>query len=454
MYKNLTKALCLSGMVLSLGSCSFFELENVTDPNFPDRTSFLDNPTKAQLDFLATGTFSDLRTNGANTAQGIVLAYQVPGVIGREIYVLSTSDPRYVTELLGIQTIDNANYLSNYFGAYSSTRRTARTLADAAANSPQISEEQRNGYLGFANTAEAYAMLVLSDLQYENGLRVDVSDPLNPGKIKPYPEVLAAIKEKLDLGASQLAQAGSTLPFPVPSGFVDFNTPATMAQFNRALAARTAIRSNNYQDALAAVQASFFSLTASPTAGPLFNYGGANPDVFNSLFQVPNAKGSTVVVAHPSFITDIRPGDTRRSKVRERDLRSTTGLSSSYEPAIYATNTSPIPVIKNEELILIAAEAYLNTNNKAKAVEAINVLATAYGVAPVSVADNDEKLLNEILYHRRYSLFYEGQRWVDLRRLNRLGDIDPETTQDGKKTSVLTQMPLPFAEVQWDVANP
>lgn len=454
MYKHLTKALCLSGMVLSLGSCSFFELEDVTDPNFPDRTSFLNNPTKSQLDFLATGTFSDLRTNGANTGQGILLAYQVPGVIGREIYVLSTSDNRYVTELLGINPIDNANYLSGYFGSYSSARRSARTLADAATNSPQISEEQRNGYLGFANTAEAYAMLVLSDLQYENGLRIDVSDPLKPGKIKPYPEVLAAIKAKLDLGVSQFAKAGATLPFPVPSGFTDFKTPATMIQFNRALAARTAIRSNSYQEALTAVQASFFSLTAAPTAGPLFNYGGANPDVFNSLFQVPNSKGSTVVVAHPSFVTDIRPGDTRISKVRKRDLRSTTGLSSEYEPAIYANNTAPIPVIKNEELILIAAEAYLNTGNKAKAVEAINVLANFYKVAPVTVADSDAKLLNEILYHRRYSLFYEGQRWVDLRRLNRLGDITPETTSDGKKTTILKQMPLPFAEVQWDVANP
>ncbi|OGX88775.1 hypothetical protein BEN47_08505 [Hymenobacter lapidarius] len=441
-------------MVLSLGSCSFFELEDVSDPNFPDRSAFLANPTKSQLDFLATGIFSDLRTNGSGTGQGILLAYQVPGVIGREIYVLSTSDNRYVTELLGITPIDNANFLSGYFGSYSSARRSARTLADAAGNSPQITEEQRNAYLGFANTAEAYAMLVLSDLQYENGLRVDVSDPLKPGKILPYPQVVAAIKDKLDLAATQFAKAGTTLPFPVPSGFANFNTPATMLRFNRALAARTAIRTNKYTEALAAVQASFFSLTAAPTAGPLFNYGGANPDVFNSLFQVPNSKGSTVVVAHPSFVTDIRPTDTRISKVRKRDLRATTGLSSEFEPAIYASNTAPIPVIKNEELILIAAEAYLNTANKAKAVEAINVLANFYKVAPVTIADSDAKLLNEILYHRRYSLFYEGQRWVDLRRLNRLGDITPETTSDGKKTSVLKQLPLPFAEVQWDVANP
>ena len=153
-------------------------------------------------------------------------------------------------------------------------------------------------------------------------------------------------------------------------------------------------------------------------------------------------------------MTDIRAGDTRISKVRKRDLRSTTGLSSDYEPALYASNTSPIPIIKNEELILIAAEAYLNTGKKADAVDAINVLANFYKVAPVSVADSDAKLLNEILYHRRYSLFYEGQRWVDLRRLNRLGDINPETTSDGRKTSILKQMPLPFAEVQWDVANP
>ena len=467
MNKTLIRALMLSGAMASLSGCSYFEVEKLNDPNFPTLTSVSSNATKQQMDFLASGTFSELRTN----VDGIVWYHQLTGIIGREVYVLANSDGRYVTNPLGTAPFDNNNFLSGrYFTTYSSARRTARILVASANNTSAITEEQKNGYIGLGKTAEAYAMLVLSDLQYENGLRVDVSNEQKPGKIQPYPVVLAAIKTLLDDGDGVLAKAGTTLAFPVPSGFAagtagaSFTTVAGFRQFNRALAARLAIRSNNYTDALAAVTAagSFFSNDALPvTAGPRFNYSATAGDAVNPLFQAPNAALSVTTVAHPSYRTDIRPGDTRINKIAARNIRlSRQGLSSNDDVVLYPTQTSPIPVIKREELLLIAAEVYANTGRLPLAIVQLNKVGTAYGLpayaGPVTVAG----LTEEILYQRRYSLFFEGQRWVDLRRVNMLNKLNvpgtslPEKLATGQQTIVLKMLPVPFQELAWDLANP
>lgn len=451
--------------LLAAGGC---QLDRLSDPNSPPVEAAVNNPSKAKLDQVAAGTFASLRTD----ADGIVWYYQITGVIGREIYIMSSSDPTYIVPL-GVRPFDNDNFLSTrYFTTYSSARRTARLLAQGAQSATTITEAQRNGYLALANTAEAYAMLVLSDMLYQNGLRLDVSDPLHPGKIRPYPEVLAAIKQRLDAGAAELALAGPTLPFALPPGYqaaeagLDFTTPAAFLQFNRALAARLAVRAavlpgGSYQDALAAVQASFASPTTPMTAGPRFDYGATSPDVINPLYQVPNSNGGSVIAAHPSFLRDVRPGDTRASKVARRSPIAALGQASDSEPVLYAANSSPVPIIKNEELLLIGAEANLRLGNRAAAIAAINTVAQAYGLsyAPPATTSADD-ILNEILYQRRYSLYYEGQRWVDLRRLGKLDQLNvpgtnaPEKLTDGTQTTIVTQLPTPYSEIAWDQANP
>ena len=154
------------------------QLDRLTDSNNPTIESAINNPTKAKLDQVAAGAFVSMRTD----ADGLVWYYLTTGIIRREIYVMS-ADPTYVVPL-GVGDFNNNNYLSErYFNTYSSSRRATRLLAQGAQSSQFITDQQRNGYLALANTAEAYDMLVLSDMLYTNGLRVDVTDPLKPGKI-------------------------------------------------------------------------------------------------------------------------------------------------------------------------------------------------------------------------------------------------------------------------------
>lgn len=315
-------------------------------------------------------------------------------------------------------------------------------------------------------------MLVLSDVLYANGLRVDVNEPLRPGKIQPYPVVLAEIKKRLDAAATQLNQAGAALPFPLPPGYTEkggaelnFTTPAGFLKFNRALVARLAVRAatlpgGSFQDALAAVQASFADPAAPMTAGPRFDFGVSSPDVANPLFQAPGSNSSGGIVAHPSFLRDIRPGDTRAGKVVKRAPVAALGLGGDAEPVLYAAPGSSIPIIKNEELLLIAAEANLGLGNRAAAISVLNAVAQAYGLRYAPAAASDDDILSEILYQRRYSLYFEGQRWVDLRRLGKLnllnepGTAAPEKLSDGTQTTIIRQLPTPFSEIAWDQANP
>lgn len=126
-------------------------------------------------------------------------------------------------------------------------------------------------------------------------------------------------------------------------------------------------------------------------------------------------------MAHPSFVTDAEAGDARLSKATLRDeVEFQDGLSSNYDLSVYATNASPIPLIRNEELVLIYAEANIQKNNAAEAVIALNRVRNEANLPDYSGGTATSDPINELLRQRRYALFGEGHRWVDLRRYDRL----------------------------------
>ena len=126
-----------------------------------------------------------------------------------------------------------------------------------------------------------------------------------------------------------------------------------------------------------------------------------------------------------------------------------TPLAGTHQDARWATNTTPIPFIRNEELILLKAEAHANLNQTADAVAAINVIRNAAGIGNYTGATTQQALINEILYQRRYSLWAEpwGHRWIDARRYNKLNEIP--TSYD--KGTIFKQFPHPQSEVNWDI---
>jgi hypothetical protein len=123
---------------------------------------------------------------------------------------------------------------------------------------------------------------------------------------------------------------------------------------------------------------------------------------------------------------------------------SLSDLSSDRDVWVYTSSTAPIAIIRNEELILIYAEANIQLNNLTEAAKAINVIRNGHGLADYSGASTQPALITEMLNQKRYSLFFEGHRWIDLRRYHLLGTLPIDRPDD----DVWTKFPLPVTEQQ------
>jgi hypothetical protein len=418
-------------VAISLPSCKK-DYGNLNSPTLEDYS----NATKDQLDNLVTGSLSGMRLN-----EGQYL--DVVGVVGREMYRFSNADPRYVTELLGSgnTTLNNTGfYITNPWAARYRVVKNCNVLIDAATNSTHITDEEKNGYLGFAKTLKAYELLLNLNLTYTNGIRIDVSDPDNLGPIVGYDDGITAIASLLDEAKSNLS--GAAVVYPLTSGFVGLDDAAGFTKFNRALAARVDVYRQQWTGALTDLDESFFDMNGDFQTGAYEVFGTGSGDQLNPAFFPQNSEGE-VRLAHPSYVPDLEPGDDRISKATLRtDAPSSQGLSSNRDVWVYTSSTAPIPIIRNEELILIYAEAKIQTNSLDEAVDALNIIRNGHNLPDYSGAMTQAALIDEMLYERRYSLFYEGHRWVDMRRYNRLDQLPIDRPDD----DVWEEFPLPLTE--------
>ena len=440
--RNIFKILLPVAVVFGITACN---IETIEDPNNPSVGGITGNASLSEIQNLVDGIEGGMRLNLGFYFDGV-------GAIGREIYRFSSSDPRFTSDLLGkgAAVLDNNTfYTTNPYAARYRTVKNANILLEAVGNSKALtSDAQRNAARGFANTIKAYQFLLVWVQQYDNGVRMDVADPNNLGPFVGQgnqQEALRAIGQLLDEANSQLASGGGAFPFSLSSGFAGFGTPADFAKFNRALAARVEVYKESWDTALTALNASFFDLNGSLTAGAYHPFSTAGGDELNPQWFPLNVTGESRVV-QPSWITDAEAGDTRLSKATKRTATEfQDGLQSDYDLTVYASNGSSIPIIRNEELILIYAEANIqkgDATSLANAVTALNRVRHEAGLTDYSGAATKDALLDEMLKQRRYSLFGEGHRWVDMRRYNLLGSLPIDRVGD----DVWVKFPRPANE--------
>ncbi|MBV9962129.1 MAG: RagB/SusD family nutrient uptake outer membrane protein [Parafilimonas sp.] len=404
--------------------------------NGPTVEAYQSNATAAELNNLVSGTESGMRNSIAFYLDDI-------GTIGRELYHFSNSEPRYVTDLLGASsaTLSGSNfYITTPWASRYRVIKNCNVLIDAANNTTLVTDAQKKGYTGFAKTIEAYQLLMNLNLTDSNGIRVDVSNPDNLGPIVDYNAGLIAIASLLDEGESDLN--GADVIFPL-AGFAQFSDAAGLIKFNRALAARVDVYEQKWSDALTALNESFFDLNGDFTTGVYHVFGTGSGDQLNPAF-IPQNQNGEVRVAHPSYAEDIKNGDDRINKATLRNSTASipAGLSSNRDVWVYTSSTAPIPIIRNEELILIYAEANIQLNNFDDAITALNVIRNKHGLGDYSGAQTQSALIDEMLYERRYSLYFEGHRWIDMRRYNRLDQLPLDRPDD----NVWSEFPLPVTE--------
>jgi starch-binding outer membrane protein, SusD/RagB family len=409
--------------------------KNIGNLNSPVLEDY-SNPSAAQLNNLVTGIEAGMRIN-------VGTYLDVTGMIGREMYRFSGAEPRYVQDLLGAgsSTLNNNTfYLTNPWASRYRVVKNCNVLIQGAANASALTPEEKKGFTGFGKTIKAYQLLLNLNLTYTNGIRVEVNDPDNLGPVLNYDESLTAIAQMLDDAKTDLT--GASISFPLSSGYAGFDDEAGLLQVNRALAARVAVYRSQWAAALTDLTSSFLDLTGALDRGVYHVFGTGLGDQLNGAYFPQNQNGE-VRLAHPSFATDIAANDDRLSKTTVRTASASSGgLTSNRDLWVYKSSLAPIPIIRNEELILIYAEAKIQTNSLPDAVVALNKIRTSHNLPVYSGAITQPALLNEMLTQRRFSLFYEGHRWVDMRRYNRLNQLPIDRAGD----DVWDKFPLPLTE--------
>jgi hypothetical protein len=423
-------------LLIALGwsSCT---VEPILDPNNPSTSGITQNASLGEIQNLAVGAEAAMRNTLNNYWDGV-------SVIGREYYRFSTSDPRLTSDLLGkgSATLDNNTfYTTNPFNArYRVVKNTNILIAALQNTKAAISDAQRKAAIAYAKTVQAHELLMVFNQQYDNGIRVDVSDPDKLGPFLSKDESLNAIQNLLNEANIDLKGNGVDLPF---STTLYSKKASEFSKFNRALAARVAIYRKDWNLANTALTESFYDLNGSLTDGAYYLFSTAGGDLLNPVFFPLNTPPAEARVVQPSFITNAEAGDTRLSKAPKRTSTATQdGLSSDYDFWVYKTNVAPMPIIRNEELILIYAEVQAQLNNTANAVTAINKIRNAASLGNYTGATDLNSLITEILKQRRYSLFGEGHRWIDMRRYNRLNELPIDRIGD----DVWPQFPRPATE--------
>src|SRR5699024_10508364 len=336
--------------------CDIVDPDRIDDPNNTSVNGMLENANHAQLQNLVSGL--EIRHRS-----GTVAFLDIIGAFGREIYPMRASDPRNMRDLLGLAEGADAETEPSFRGMGSvwtnpySAIKQANLVVKSVQNTDAINDQQKNGYLGVAKTLEAFQYLIpLLTQSKENGIRIDVDDPLNPGPFLPYNEALTQIRALLDEAQTHLQSAGNAFSFDLTEGYADFNTPAEFEMLNRAIDARAAIYAKDWDGALQSLEQAkpFFELgsgEAIMNKGAYFVYTGP-PDQFNPLYYPENAETAQIEMVHPSMVADAEAGDQRATnKFFERSAPITQqGLSSKYQDNRFESNTSPVPWLRNEEL--------------------------------------------------------------------------------------------------------
>ncbi len=440
--RNISKIIFPALLAMGFAAC---DIETIEDPNNPSIGAITANASLSEIQNLVTGIEGGMRLNLGQYFDGV-------GVIGREFYRFSTSDPRFTSDLLGKGSAvldNNTFYTTNPYSSRYRTVKNCNILLEAVDNSTAIASNiLRDAAKGFANTIKAHQLLLIWVQQYDNGLRMDVADPANLGPFvgsgNPG-EALRAIAQLLDAGYAQLNVGGIEFPFSLSSGFAGFDTPSDFAKLNRAIQARVHVYNQDWNNALAALANSFFDINGSISTGAYHPYSTSGGDQLNPQWFPMNASGETRV-AHASYVADADAGDSRLSKVSARaSTEFQDGLQSDFDFSVYASNAASIPIIRNEELILIFAEAKIQIGDPialADATVALDIIRQKAGLGQYSGPATQADLINEMLKQRRYSLYGEGHRWVDMRRYGRLNTLPIDRVDD----NVWERFPRPANE--------
>ena len=443
-----------------------------TEPLVPN----LNNPTEEQLSTITDrGQIQALATGLLDSDRQTQFNYVFfPEMIARDILRLDGSDPRYIQGLLGAPNeVSASGFLGSgvWAGPYATIRGAnlfITSIKNAGVVSPvPLSAQEKSAAVGFAQVLKALEYLRVIELRDDNGVPISSGgDGLAPIKCKPA--VFASISALLDSAIADLNTAGNTpVPFAMPTGWATFSvangaTNTDLLGLAQALKAKVqmyigfmplntagpsaAPTAANLNNALTALDASFYT--------PVATRAGLDVGVFHTYTTgagetVNPFSDRSVNYANMKVITEgAEAGDLRvQAKVDTAPSiapKTVQGETSRFLLKAPSAPTDPIAILRNEELVLIRAEVLWGLNRDAEALQMINLVRQAAGLAPKVAANfaTHGDLLRGILKEKRYSLLFEGaSRWVDFRMFGILNELGAEAGNDP-----IPRLPIPQSE--------
>jgi hypothetical protein len=439
---KLSRAALVFG-TLAAGACSF----DIANPNSPSVIG--ENPNRSEVAAASLGLLIATRSDLADLARNA-------GILGREAYRFDGSDPRFTGEMMqGPLDPGSRAFGGNHWNEEYAAIRSGNDLLRVIGTATALTPEQQSAVSGYVRTLQAYNFLIVLSAHTQDSIPIDVGTDVTapPAPFRTQADAYAHVQGLLDSAVTDLQAGGAAFPFSLPSGFNGFNTPATFIPFNRALRAREAVYRADYAGALTFLAQSFYNPAALPELGVYMDYSAGPGDLANPLATDPQTSEN---FGHPSLEAQAQQQPdgsldrrflTKLVKRAPRSAGTPQQLSSDLGWTRYSSPNAPIPLIKNEELILLHAEASIGLSDLGTATTDINLVrAVSGGLDPVGVFATPEAAVSELLYNRRYSLLYEGgHSWIDYRRFGRLADL---ATAERPGDVIFSTLPIPTAEVQ------
>jgi hypothetical protein len=437
----------------------------------PTATALSGALTKVGLQTLATALLGADRAVWAGTGS----AYPIlANIYSRDIYRLDPSEPRYLNETI-VGTPDPGSFAGGggWAGMYVTIRQGTTMLAALENPAPNtFSDAELAAARGFAQTWKAIDYYRVAEMRDTVGIALQADDPnsTTPAPIICKTKMLAYVAALLDSANTNLVAAGN-INFPwtqFPTGMTafgrDYRKVTNFILFNRGWKGKVDFyRGLDHQaPAPALFTTAITELTqalggAAPGAVPSSQFATGLYHVFvpAGTEGVANPYSDTRIGINPA-LDSLQAGDTRASKITTRTYSAVQGITMTKDLVVAVPSTAnqsrPIAVLRDEELVLLRAQAYFEAGQFANGYADLNSVHTSYGLAAWPVSTSLQTARSNVLYDKRYSLLGEGvQRLVDLRAYSRLNatNYPKQTTADAYNSA----FPIPKAEVDARLGN-
>ena len=449
------RALLLASMVLIAGAAA---CKDNTVPFLSDPTSVANSPVGVQN--AITGLFFAARIDVSNYAI-------ISSSFSRDAANFTNTEPRFILEGLSIEPIPfNDAFISEWvFDQEFSNAKFANTiLASLPHIVPAYSTDSIAAITGVVQTIKALQFMMVAETRDTLGISVYSINGSSPQPVYCNKDVWQYIVALLDSGNAALNLAGPMpLPVRLPDGFNSVqgfagpsNALGSFASFNRALAGKAGLElayaiargTGGAPTPTTAGSPNATALTRADSAiksSALFNVGAITtptPGGFNisdpyavyhtfsgqSGDQTNPIQATNTLAVMWDLVTDVDTVNDARFRAKFSPINQVqnpvqqaafNAVASPYFYSYYGTPSSPIPIVRAEELALIDAQIQLGLGNLGNAIMLINKVHQQAGgfSSPLTIPSTYTDVRDSLLKEQRISTVFEasGDRNISIR---------------------------------------